>query len=672
MHLLRRSAALVVTTGVLLATVPLLASGPAAAVTDRWAAWTPITGSSNSYALRMQQRAPGFPEAAVASDSRSNVQLPSGASSFLGAGTPPGAKYGTSQGSPYLSLRPKADNATAPSTTTYTFDRPTPDTGWAFVLGDIDADQVQVRALDGGGSPVGAARIDGWFRGVFNYDGGADLPTWEAASSTLVGNPAATDTTGAAGWFEPDVRLSSLTFVFTRRAGFPVYQTWFVSRARPLGGTVGDVSASGSCAVQDAVLTLVSPYGEELATTSPDASGAYDLGELATQSGYTVRLTAPDGCAIVGPAEVAVDNRGNDGDPAARADVEVRQIIPQPISGTVTDTGGSPVAGVTVTLTRPDSSTVARTTGPDGTYLFDDNAISDGYRLSVVVPDGYAPGPDGTEITGIDVSDAPITAQDFVVTPLPALSGQVTGGGSGLGGVPVTLTPVGGGPSQTTVTGGSGGYVFPHVEAGDYTITVEPPEGYAGSTSLDVVVGDDDLTGQDFALTRPGSVSGEVTDPDGGVGGVTVEIEGPGGTTTLVTDEAGVYFLDGLLPGDYTATVLAPEGYDVAGKETLPFTISASGEIRGGLDFVLATAVEPTGTATPSPTTGPTDPSTPVPSPTEVPGSSPTPAPTGTGPGGELPDTGGPAAYLLLLAGALVVGGVSLVAWSRRQPDRRR
>lgn len=643
----------------------LLAPLPAGAVSDQWASWAPITGTSNNYELRMQQRAAGFPEAAVASDSRSNVQLPSGATSFLGPGTPPGAKYGTSQGSPYLSLRPKVDNATSPSTTTYTFDRATPDTGWAFVLGDIDADQVQVRALDAGGAPVPAAEIDTWFQGAFNYAGGIDLPTWNATTSTLVGNPSATDTDGAAGWFEPDTRLRSLTFVFTRRAGFPVYQTWFVSRARPLGGMVDDVTTAGSCPVQDSVLALVSPWGEELATTSPDATGAYDLGEFATQSGYTVRLSAPTGCAVVGPAAATVDNRADDGTPGSRADFEVRQIIPQPISGTVTDTDGNPVPGVIVTLTRPDSSTVTRTTRPDGGYLFDDNPIANGYTLELTLPDGYAPGPGGTDITGIDVDATAITDQDFVIRALPAITGQVTGGGNGLGGVPVTLTPAGGGPSLTTVTSGDGTYLFAHVEPGNYTLTVDPPEGYTGDTSRDAAMTTADLPDQDFALTRPGAASGEVTDDDGGVQGVEVEVDGPGPPTTITTNEAGTYFADNLDPGTYTTTISPPDGYGVVGDATLTFTITSAGEIRGGLDFKLATtppAPTPTPTATSSPTAQPT--ASPAPPP---PGSA---GPDAGADNDGLPDTGGPPAYLLVLGGALLAGGAALVASSRRQPKR--
>lgn len=125
-------------------------AGPAHALTDRWAAWSAVDGTSNAYHLTMTQRSPGFPAATVATDSRAPVQVAGGSSAVLGGGTPPGAKYGSSAGNPYLVLRPRADAPTSPSTTTYTFDAPTPDTGWAFVLGDIDADQVRVTARRGG------------------------------------------------------------------------------------------------------------------------------------------------------------------------------------------------------------------------------------------------------------------------------------------------------------------------------------------------------------------------------------------------------------------------------------------------------------------------------------------------------------------------------------------
>jgi hypothetical protein len=196
----------------------VLSPAPAHAMTDSWAEWAPVSGTSNDYSTTMTQRSAGFPQAQMASDSRANVALPSGASTFLDTSTPPGAKYGTSRGSAYINLRPKADTPSGPSTTTYAFENPTPDTGWAFVLGDIDSDQVQILATDENGDPVSAAEIASWFQGSFNYAGGTDQPTWNPATSTLTGNPTATDTAGASGWYEPDIRITSLSFVFTRRA----------------------------------------------------------------------------------------------------------------------------------------------------------------------------------------------------------------------------------------------------------------------------------------------------------------------------------------------------------------------------------------------------------------------------------------------------------------------
>lgn len=398
----------------------VLAAAPAYALTDRWAAWSPIGGTSNAYSLTMNQLSAGFPGATVVSDSRSPVQAPSGVSAFLGPSTPPGAKYGSSAGNPYLVLRPRADTPTAPSTTTYTFGAPTPDTGWAFVLGDIDADQVRLSATDAAGVPVPAAEVSSWFRGTFNYAGAADQPTWDAATSTLTGNPGAVDTDGAAGWFEPDVRLTSLTMTFTRRAGFPVYQTWFVSRARPIGGTVDDVSTVGTCPLAGITATLLSPFGQPLASAVPGSDGTYTFGELATQDGYVVRLEAPDGCVVLGPAEKAVSNRGADNAPDSRADFDVRAVVPQPISGTVRDDTGAPVAGVITTLTGPGGTTTT-TTAANGGYLFDGNPVGTGYTVSIALPGGYVAGPAGTQITGLAVVDAPVTGQDFTVVRVPAV-----------------------------------------------------------------------------------------------------------------------------------------------------------------------------------------------------------------------------------------------------------
>ena len=108
------------------------------------------------------------------------------------------------------------------------------------------------------------------------------------------------------------------------------------------------------------------------------------------------------------------------------ADFSVRQIIRQPVSGTVL-ADGQPLAGVTVRLHPPGGGPEkTTTTAADGSYLFDNNAVADGYFVTIDVPDGYA----GTDQRPpFSVDDAPIINQDFALTSNPDVSGTVTGGG---------------------------------------------------------------------------------------------------------------------------------------------------------------------------------------------------------------------------------------------------
>ena len=217
----------------------------------------------------------------------------------------------------------------------------------------------------------------------------------------------------------------------------------------------------------------MSPFGDTLATTTPAADGSYSFGELATQAGYTVRADVPDGCVVIGPAEQAVSNRGNDNDPASRADFDVRAIVPQPISGTVRDDDGAPVAGVTVTLAGPGGPATT-TTAADGSYLFDNNPIGTGYTVTIAVPAGYTAGPGGTQIGGIAVDERP-SAGAGLHGGRPAcrlrhghrrrLRSRRRPGGA---------HPAGGGTPSTTVTTGDGSYEVDGLPPGDYTLEVDP------------------------------------------------------------------------------------------------------------------------------------------------------------------------------------------------------
>lgn len=227
------------------ATLTLVAAQPGlAAATGTYADWS-LSGSSGSWTA-VGSPAAGFPNATVTSDAVT-VSAPGGQSAFLGPQTPIGAVYASSQKRRYLNISPAASQA--PSTTTVTFDAATPNQDWAFALGDVDADSVTISGTNSNGAAITANQLG--FQSTFNYCAAApkpssclgtgpytDVPTWDPATRTLTGNTL--DTSGASAWFEPTVRVKTLTFTFTRQVGFPIYQLWIAARSVPV-----DVPISG-------------------------------------------------------------------------------------------------------------------------------------------------------------------------------------------------------------------------------------------------------------------------------------------------------------------------------------------------------------------------------------------------------------------------------------------
>ncbi|MFD6446166.1 collagen binding domain-containing protein [Promicromonospora sp. NPDC060204] len=598
------------------AVIPTMSAS--AETTAGWAEWDPLTGSAGDWSTSVRLPAAGFPEATVTSDSRGGVGVISGASSWLSAATPPGAVFGSSRDQQYLNLRPQADRPTSPSTTTYTFERPTPASGWAFVLGDIDADRAVVTALGADGRQLAGAELG--FQEGFNYcpvPGGpsctgdaADVPVWDPATGELIGNPAAADTSGAAGWFRPTTPIKTLTVQFFQRSGFPVYQTWFASLARDISGTVNLVDDAGAPqgVLPGATLTLFGPDGAELATTTSDDSGQYAFPGYTAAAGYSVELTTlpeadddhPFGLVPYGD-RLVTDVDLTDAD-ATGVDLAARDVAPVAVSGTVLTDDGTPVPGATVTLTPVGGGApLTAVTSSTGEYLIDHvgwDAANDQpqqYTFTLSdVPEGFTVATVPDDITVEVGQEEPVAGNDFVVMAPASLSGTVTVGGEPVAGVVVTRE----GPDGTvsTTTAADGTYLFEGVPAGDHTVSVTVPDGYRadGPDSRDVTVGADDVTDVDFGLSHPGAVGGTVTDDAGEpVAGATVTVTGPDGPVTVVTDDVGGYFVGDLPPGDYTIALTVPEGYSADVTER-SVTVTSAGEDLLQEDFALVDeSVEP-------------------------------------------------------------------------------
>ncbi|KAG7667873.1 hypothetical protein Ndes2437B_g07915 [Nannochloris sp. 'desiccata'] len=163
----------------------------------------------------------------AASSITSTNGLGNAVSATLTGATPWGQFYGTSSGKTYLSVG-VTTMAGASTVTVIDFNNPAPlSSSFGFALGDVDAEKVRIEAIGLDNVPLTSAELG--HKGVFNYaSNNVDLPVWDPATSTLIGN--GPDTNGASGWFQPTKPIAKITLTSERIIGFPQYQVWFASK----------------------------------------------------------------------------------------------------------------------------------------------------------------------------------------------------------------------------------------------------------------------------------------------------------------------------------------------------------------------------------------------------------------------------------------------------------
>ena len=400
------------------------------------------------------------------------------------------------------------------------------------------------------------------------------------------------------------------------------------------------IQDAGEAGIPNVTVNLYDSGGALLASTTTDGGGLYQFIDL-TPGSYSLGFVAPTG-SIFSPA-----NQGADSSLDSDADTTTgRTVSTTLVSGEndlswdaglyqvtalgdfvwsdsnangIQDAGELGIPNVTVNLYDSGGALLASTT-TDGGGLYQFIDLTPGsYSVGFVAPTGslFSPANQGAD-TSLD-SDADITTGRTVSTTLVSgendLSwdaglyqlaslgdfvwldangnGMQEAGETGVSGVTVSLTDMGGQTLATRITDAGGNYLFDNLVPGNYRVVFTPPPGFAltlrnqgsnsavdsdpdrvsGQTALITLVSGQIDLDWDAGLYQPASLgnfvwydannNGIQDAGENGVDGVTVSLyDGASGLiTTTTTAGGGLYQFSGLIPGDYSVTFILPPEY---------------------------------------------------------------------------------------------------------------
>jgi len=360
--------------------------------------------------------------------------------------------------------------------------------------------------------------------------------------------------------------------------------------------------------------------------TETDADGRFEMEHLEPGTWQIVALPnmmrddsqvdASDSAAFMGTLKMAT---------ARIVDRESTHVVlgappanPVEVTGIVTR-AGRPVEGAMVTLlpeTDGDAMGALRfeVTGEDGRFAVTldepapllvtvqtgfDSGVQNSVEFLERVPEGASEHAIALELPG-GVVEGTVTDEDG----RPLVGTRVSVGIDG----PVPFGRLGGGSFVETVTDGEGRYEATNLHPGAYQVAVGGnsfigmlgPDAIGGrQVRRGVVVGRDErVTGVDFELVSPGTITGRVVAANGApVAGAGVFARFEDGTLVdrmsfTTTDDAGRFEYAGLAPGAYF--VSARQG-DLASAETGPFTVktgeATETELVVGAGTILAVKV---------------------------------------------------------------------------------
>jgi hypothetical protein len=319
----------------------------------------------------------------------------------------------------------------------------------------------------------------------------------------------------------------------------------------------GRVYANDGGPVTNAI--VIASGGEGYGYSLTGSDGSYEINEGLKTGIYDVYVTA-FGYINVEVPSVSITA-------ASTTTLDVFLNCSGGISGTIRNTIGTPLQGITVVAVSEDEHYFgyAVPTNASGQYLIATNLETGSYNVTVLFPEGYV----SNMTSGVSVTRRVETKNvDLTLSP----SGTITGIVTGSNGVPIanaTVNAVSLDDAQYVgfaVTDAAGSYVIDSgLGTGDYTVMASKDGAfgtYGGFPPADVpVVAGETVSDIDITITLSpsptGSISGNVADAeDRSIEGATVVASGTG-SGSATSDANGDYTIYGLVPGTYTVEAWA-------------------------------------------------------------------------------------------------------------------
>jgi hypothetical protein len=369
------------------------------------------------------------------------------------------------------------------------------------------------------------------------------------ASVALTGSQSASTTTDSAGLYHFSNLPTSGVYTVTVSKSFYNIAAPSKTFTTPAGDSTADFvgtfkrfTISGHL-TDDAGHALagasVALTGSQAATATTDANGNYVLTGVGAGGNYTVTPTKAHYAFT--PQSRGFSNL--DGDKAADF---AATLLRHKISGRVTKSDGSALAGVSVALTGAQAATA--TTDSSGNYTFANLAGGGSYTVTPTLRHyTFAPASKQFNDLGADQS-APFVATLDTHT----VSGRVTkSDGSAFAGVTLSLT---GSKTATATSDANGNYSFAGLNGGgSYTVTASKTNYNFAPASKQFADLSANQTANFTASLVNFRISGRVTLSGSGFGGVTIKLTGSQ-TASATTAPDGSYSFNMPAEGSYLIT----------------------------------------------------------------------------------------------------------------------